>query len=151
MDIKFITAGSLWLTPVILATQKAENRRIKVWHQPQANSFWTLSWKKLISHIQKGWQSGSSGKSTCLASVRLRIQTPMLLPTKKPQKPTNLIITIWVLILTHFTYGAWDTERLSNQLYDLEQVTVSKPQFKILVLNTPTTIPWCLSNEGINK
>jgi hypothetical protein len=46
-----------WLTPVILATQEAEIRRIIVWSQPGKIVCKTLSQKKPIT--KKGWWSGS--------------------------------------------------------------------------------------------
>jgi hypothetical protein len=44
-------AGSRWLTPVILATQKAEIRRIKVQSQPRQMVHMTLSRKYPIQKI----------------------------------------------------------------------------------------------------
>jgi hypothetical protein len=41
-----LKAGHQWLTPVILATQEAEIRRITVWSQPGQIVHETLSWKK---------------------------------------------------------------------------------------------------------
>jgi hypothetical protein len=42
-------AKSWWLTPIILATQEAEIRRIMVQSQPQANSLGDSILKKLIT------------------------------------------------------------------------------------------------------
>jgi hypothetical protein len=42
---KVKTAGLLWLTPVILATQEAEIRKIMVKSQPRPIICKTLSWK----------------------------------------------------------------------------------------------------------
>jgi hypothetical protein len=58
-----------WLTPMILAPQDAEIRRIWVPRQPQANSSRDPISKTPIT--KKNWLSGLSGKSTCLASMRL--------------------------------------------------------------------------------
>jgi hypothetical protein len=54
-------AGRWWLTPVILATQEAEIRRILVWNQPRQIVQETLSQKKLITKKRGrgGWWSGS--------------------------------------------------------------------------------------------
>jgi hypothetical protein len=57
-----------WLMPVILATQEAEIRRSAVEASTMQLDYDTLSWKNLPQ--KKGWQSGSSGKSACLASMR---------------------------------------------------------------------------------
>jgi hypothetical protein len=49
-----------WLTPVILATQEAEIRRILVWSQSQANSLQDpISKKKKKPSQKKLWWSGS--------------------------------------------------------------------------------------------
>jgi hypothetical protein len=49
-----------WLTPVILATQETEIRKIVVEASSEQIVHETLSGKKSI--IRKGWWSGSSGR-----------------------------------------------------------------------------------------
>jgi hypothetical protein len=49
-----------WLTPIILATQRTEFRRITVPSQPQANSWQDPILKK--PNTKKGWWSGSCGR-----------------------------------------------------------------------------------------
>jgi hypothetical protein len=50
-----ILARHWWLTPIIIATQEAEIRRITVQSQPQANSFQDpILKKKLRTHKKKG-------------------------------------------------------------------------------------------------
>jgi hypothetical protein len=61
-------AGLQWLTPVILATQEAEIRRITVQSQLGTNSLQGPISKNPSQ--KKGCRSGSSGKSGCLASTR---------------------------------------------------------------------------------
>jgi hypothetical protein len=55
-------AGHWWLTPIILATQEAEIRKIIVQTQPRQVIFKTLSQKKKkkrpTTHTNKGWWSG---------------------------------------------------------------------------------------------
>jgi hypothetical protein len=46
-------AGSQWLTPVILVTQKAEIRKIMASNQPQENSWGDPILKIFIT--KKGW------------------------------------------------------------------------------------------------
>jgi hypothetical protein len=77
----FLARCRWWLTPVILATQEADIRRTTVQSQPQANSSWDPVLKIPITN--KGWWSGSSGKSAYLASVRPWAQTPILQKKKK--------------------------------------------------------------------
>jgi hypothetical protein len=48
-------AGPWWLTPIILATQEAENRKITVSSQPRQIVCETLCQKNTS---QKGWLSG---------------------------------------------------------------------------------------------
>jgi hypothetical protein len=55
-------------TPLILAAQEAEIRRIVVPSQPWANSSQNPTMKKPIT--KKGWWSDSSSKSAYLASVK---------------------------------------------------------------------------------
>jgi hypothetical protein len=50
-----VTAERWWLTPVILATQEAEIRRITVQSQTRQRVHETLSRK---NHHKKGWGSG---------------------------------------------------------------------------------------------
>jgi hypothetical protein len=54
---KYSYAGHQWFMSVILATQKAEIRRIAVQSQPRQIIRETLSQK--IPNTQKGWWSGS--------------------------------------------------------------------------------------------
>jgi hypothetical protein len=49
LSSSFGTAGNWWLTPVILDTQEAEIRRIKVQSQPG-----------LKNNTKMGWRSGSA-------------------------------------------------------------------------------------------
>jgi hypothetical protein len=53
------TARHQWLTPVILATQETEIRRITVRSQPGQIVYETLSQKKKKTITKKGWWSGS--------------------------------------------------------------------------------------------
>jgi hypothetical protein len=53
------TPSYRWLTPVVLAIQEAEIRRISVQSQPQANKETLIS---KIPNKKQGWGSGSSGK-----------------------------------------------------------------------------------------
>jgi hypothetical protein len=53
-------ARNWWLTPIILATQEAESRRIKFQSQPEANSSRDPISK--ISNTKKGWRTGSSSR-----------------------------------------------------------------------------------------
>jgi hypothetical protein len=63
----FPTRHSGGLTPIILATQEAEIRRITVRSQPWANSSWDPIPKKRTPKIS--WWSGSSSKTACLARM----------------------------------------------------------------------------------
>jgi hypothetical protein len=56
-NIQGTQARHQWCTPVILATQDAEIRRIVARSQP-GNSLWNPILKKKIT--EKGWCSGSS-------------------------------------------------------------------------------------------
>jgi hypothetical protein len=56
-DKNKMLAGPQWLTPVILATQETEIRRIMVQSQPWQIVHKTLSRKKPFT--KKGWWSGS--------------------------------------------------------------------------------------------
>jgi hypothetical protein len=60
--------GHQWLTPVILANQEAEIRRIVVQSQPRQIS--GRPYLKKTHHKKKGWWSGSR--------CRPRVQTPVL-------------------------------------------------------------------------
>jgi hypothetical protein len=53
-----------WFTPVILATQKAEIRRIAVGSQPPADSLQDPIWKKTLHKIQLLEEALSSNLST---------------------------------------------------------------------------------------
>jgi hypothetical protein len=76
-----------WSMPVILATQKAEIRRIEVWSQPRQTVPRDPIFKKPIR--KKGWQSSSRW--------RLRVQTPV--PQEKQQKSNYRATEIWDQIL----------------------------------------------------
>jgi hypothetical protein len=54
-----IIAGHWWLTPVILATQETEIRRIEIRSQPKLIVWETLSQKKPFTNTKKRWWSGS--------------------------------------------------------------------------------------------
>jgi hypothetical protein len=73
--IKNICAGRWWFTPVILATQVAEIRRIEVWSQPQTNSSWDPTLKKLIT--KKG-PAGVFAPIYCMraGNISLSFSTP---------------------------------------------------------------------------
>jgi hypothetical protein len=64
---------SQWFTPIVLATQEAEIRRIVVGSQPGQIVWKTLSWKKPIP--KKGWWSGSR--------CRPWVQSPVLQKEKE--------------------------------------------------------------------
>jgi hypothetical protein len=64
-----------WLTPVILATQEAEIRRIAVWSQPRQIVCETMSWKnpsqkraggvtQVVEHLPSNGEALSSNPST---------------------------------------------------------------------------------------
>jgi hypothetical protein len=76
------------LMPVILATQEAESRRIRVQSQVGQIMGKTLSWKKPIT--KKDWWNGSD--------CRPRVQTPAL-QRKKERKSSNLELT-WTYVWT---------------------------------------------------
>jgi hypothetical protein len=80
-------AGHWWLTPLILATQEAAIRRTEVQSQPGQNSL-----QDPISKIPNNKKRASGVAwlqwySTCLARVRLWVQTPVL-PKNKKKKTT---------------------------------------------------------------
>jgi hypothetical protein len=64
-----------WLTPIILATQEADIRRIMVQNQPGQRVCENLSWKR--SSQKKGWWSGSR--------CRPWVQVPVLQKKKKKE------------------------------------------------------------------
>jgi hypothetical protein len=53
--MKLVEAGHLWLTPVILVTQEAEIRRIKVQSQPGQIVCKTVSQKYLSHKMAEEW------------------------------------------------------------------------------------------------
>jgi hypothetical protein len=71
--------GNQVLTPVILATQETEIRRIMVQNQPRQLVCETLSQKKKKPFTKKGWWSGSR--------CRPQVQTPA--PQKKDGRDTR--------------------------------------------------------------
>jgi hypothetical protein len=78
---------SWWLTPIIVATQEAEIRRIAVRSQPWANS----SRRPYLENNQPQKQDWLKRKSTCLAQERLWAPFPAL---QKNQKQTDKQKTI---------------------------------------------------------
>jgi hypothetical protein len=76
---KYIVARHQWHTPVILATQEAEIRRIAVQSQPWSNSSQDPILKK-THHNQKGWWSDSR--------CRPWVQTPVRQKEKERKKYT---------------------------------------------------------------
>jgi hypothetical protein len=70
-----------WLTPIILVTWETETRRIKVRSQPRQIVQETLSQK---NQHRKGLTEQLKGYSTCLASMKPWVQTPV--PSKKKKK-----------------------------------------------------------------
>jgi hypothetical protein len=73
-----------WLTPIILVTWETETRRIKVRSQPRQIVQETLSQK---NQHRKGLTEQLKGYSTCLASMKPWVQTPV--PSKKKKNPSQ--------------------------------------------------------------
>jgi hypothetical protein len=55
---------------------------------------------------KQGWWSGSSGKSTCLVSVRLQVQTPVLKKNKVEKSPKNNKKSFELINLPHILVPA---------------------------------------------
>jgi hypothetical protein len=79
---------------VIVTTQEAEMGKIEVRSQPGQKVHKTLS--REYPTQKKAWWSGSSGKSTCLPSVRPYIQTPVLKEKKKKNRYAKLFSWFFV-------------------------------------------------------
>jgi hypothetical protein len=118
-----------WLTPVVLATQEAEIRRVAVQSQTGQIACKTISQKKKIT--KEGWWSGSSAMVACLASTRLWVQNPV--QKEKNQK------TSWAPVVhtCNPSYlGGWDQEdgNLSSawaiSLWDLSPKNRSKMDWR---------------------
>jgi hypothetical protein len=67
-------AGHQWLTPVILVTQEAEIRRIRVRSQSRANSLWDPSPKNPSPKKEAG-RVAQVVKSACLTSLKPWVRT----------------------------------------------------------------------------
>jgi hypothetical protein len=76
-NIKFAQAG--WPIPIILATPEVEIRKIVV--PDECGQKKGRPYLKNIQHTTKGLLEWLKWKSTCLANLRPRVQTPVL-PTK---------------------------------------------------------------------
>jgi hypothetical protein len=97
---KYLTSWALVTTPVILATQEAEIRRITLWSQPRTNSSWDPISK--IPNTIKGWQNGA--KKECLPRKREALSSnsvPQKNKTKQKQQKAykKCLTNCWTAIL----------------------------------------------------
>jgi hypothetical protein len=93
-------AGCRWLTPVILATQEAEIRRIIVRSQPGQKALKTLSRKKPITKKAGGVVQGE-GPEFKLQYHKKKKKLPPLPPPRSPLHTSSLPCFIY-LYLRHF-------------------------------------------------
>jgi hypothetical protein len=115
-------AGHQRLMLIILATQEAEIGRIVVQSQTPANNLQDLT-SKNKNKTQKGWQSGSSSKSACLASV---------VPDFKPQ------CCQYVYTHTHTHTHTYIYTFIHTHIYTYVHTHIYVYEFKILGnLNVP--------------
>jgi hypothetical protein len=75
-------AGFQGLTPIILATQEAEIKRITVRSQCQANSSQELILKK-THHKKTDWWNGSSGEKALCRKCEVLSLNPSIVQKKK--------------------------------------------------------------------
>jgi hypothetical protein len=107
---KLLPAGCLWLTPVILATQKTEIRRTEVWSQAPANSSQDPI-SNIPMHTKKGLVEWFKWWSTCLTTTKSLHSNPIL-PKKHPKKLPNLgaysnVLFIYLFIYLFCSTVAW--------------------------------------------
>jgi hypothetical protein len=86
----WVWAGHQWLTPIILATQEAEIRRISVWSQPGQIVHETLPEKKPIT--KNGWWSGLRYRPWVQAPVQKYICATFNLEAEVPGEYNFLLI-----------------------------------------------------------